>query len=305
VAREAVADRAGVLAAVQAAGAVAVISEQLTLGGMPKRLFSATPSRLAAFDCPRRYRMTYLDRPALTKGSPWAHNSVGAAVHTSLHRWWDLDTPRRTPEAAGALLVRNFLRDGFRDDTQVEQWTERARDWVTGYAATLDPTVEPVGTERTVAVRTEGLALSGRVDRIDERDGELVIVDYKTGRHAPTVDDVRGSQALAIYALAAQRTLRKPCSRVELHHLPTGRVESFEHTPQSLSRHVDRAEATAEDITVARDTMESGADPDDVFPPRPSAVCSWCDYRRHCPEGKRSSPEREPWSGLADLSAEH
>ncbi|MBA2322872.1 MAG: recombinase RecB, partial [Pseudonocardiales bacterium] len=30
---------------------------------MPRRLFKVTPSRLASWlDCPRRYRMTYLDR---------------------------------------------------------------------------------------------------------------------------------------------------------------------------------------------------------------------------------------------------
>ncbi len=52
--------------------------------------------------------------------------------------------------------------------------------------------------------------------------GELVVVDYKTGRHVLTVDDARTSLALALYALAAERVMRRPCRRVELHHLPTG-----------------------------------------------------------------------------------
>ncbi|MBV9293834.1 MAG: recombinase RecB, partial [Frankiales bacterium] len=40
---------------------------------MPARLFSCTPSRLATWqDCPRRYRFTYVDRPAPPKGPPWA-----------------------------------------------------------------------------------------------------------------------------------------------------------------------------------------------------------------------------------------
>ena len=52
---------------------------------LPKRLVSATPTRLTTWlDCPRRYRFTYLDRPAPPKGPPWAHNSLDASVHLAL-----------------------------------------------------------------------------------------------------------------------------------------------------------------------------------------------------------------------------
>jgi putative RecB family exonuclease len=55
------------------------------------RLFSCTPSRLTAWvDCPRRYRMTYVDKPRPKGGPPWAHNSLGASVHSALAGWWRL-----------------------------------------------------------------------------------------------------------------------------------------------------------------------------------------------------------------------
>ncbi|WP_375155141.1 hypothetical protein [Micromonospora sp. 4G55] len=55
-------------------------AEQLGFEGMPERLFVCTPSKLGAYeDCPRRYRYSYVDRPAPPKGPPWAHNSLGAA----------------------------------------------------------------------------------------------------------------------------------------------------------------------------------------------------------------------------------
>jgi len=78
-----------------------------------------------------------------------------------------------------------------------------------------------------------------------------VIVDYKTGRHGLDADDARGSQALALYAYAAQRVFRRPCHRVELHHLPSGTVAAHEHTDESLNRQVARAEDTARDIIAA------------------------------------------------------
>ena len=39
---------------------------------------------------------------------------------------------------------------------------------------------------------------------------------------------------------------------------------------------------------------------DAVLPPRPENLCSWCDHRRSCPEGRAASSEITPWSGLAD-----
>lgn len=278
--------------------------EQLTLAAMPRRLFQCTPSRLASFDCPRRYRMTYLDRPTPQRGLPWAHNTVGAVVHLALSQWWALPLASRTPEAGGRAVERNWTPTGFRDDAQSEHWRDIARRWVEDYLdGHADPQAEPVGVERTVAATTSALALSGRVDRVDLRDGELVVVDYKTGRRGITADDARGSQALALYVVAARRTLRRPCTRVELHHVPTGEVAAFEHTDESLARHVARAEATAADIVAATDTLAAGAAADDVFPPIPTPACSWCDFRKHCPEGRAASRELDPWAGLADADA--
>jgi RecB family exonuclease len=284
-------------------------AQQLGLDGMPRRLFACTPSRLGSWlDCPRRYRMAYLDRPSPVKGPPWAHNSLGATVHNALAGWWRLSRERRDVAAAGSLVETGWIGDGFRDDEQASASRLRAREMVEGYVAGLDPADEPLGVERTVAARTDTLALSGRIDRLDDRpsadgSGELVVVDYKTGRYVPTTDDVRGSLALAIYAAAAARTLRRVCRAVELHHLPTGRVVRHEHTPDSLARQIGRAEAIGAEAALADARHHAGlpdAEVDAVFPPRPSPGCSWCDFRRHCPEGAAMSPERQPWDAIAE-----
>ena len=293
--------------------------EQLGFEGMPRRLYTCTPSRLNTWlDCPRRYRMTYLDRPMPPKGPPWAHNSVGASVHNALAGWWRLPVHERSPEAAGTLLVRGWLTDGFRDEAQSAQWRERAREMTERYVAGLDPSDEPLGVERTVATRTDRIAVSGRIDRLDARGSELVVVDYKTGRHVLTADDARGSLAMAIYAVAASRVLRRPCRRVELHHLPSGEVAVWEHTDESLARHIRRAEQIAAEAAAADDAYREIAGPakgnravprprdgevdhgpfDELFPPRPGNLCSWCDFARHCPEGREAAPRKEPWAAL-------
>jgi RecB family exonuclease len=286
--------------------------EQLGFEGMPRRLYPCTPTRLSTWlDCPRRYRMSYLDRPAPPKGPPWGHNSLGAAVHNALAGWWRLPPARRTVAAAGTLVDRGWIDQGFADETQSVRQRERAIAMVEAYVAQLDPADEPLGIERTVATRTDKIAVSGRIDRLDSRladagtelgGTELVVVDYKTGRHLLTADDARSSMALALYALAAGRVLRRPCHRVELHHLPTGEIISWPHTAESLARHLSRAEDIAQECASADERMRDGLSADaydEVFPPRPRPSCGWCDYRRHCPEGAAAADPRRPWDGLA------
>lgn len=298
--------------------------QQLGFEGMPRRLYPCTPSRLRAWlDCPRRYRMSYLDRPPPPKGPPWAHNSLGASVHNALAGWWRLKPAERTPSAAGSLLERGWLSDGYADDAQSAQYLRRCRAMVEKYVTRLDPACEPAGVERTVATKTDLIAVSGRIDRLDDRpvgvagvtgpgrdgtrwpgpgDRELVVVDYKTGRHRLSTDDARSSLALALYALAAGRVLRRPCRVVELHHLPTGEVLRWEHTDESLSRQLRRAEDIAGECSAAderfRAEPESGRG-DEVFPPTPGSWCGWCDFRAQCPEGQSAAAQRRPWDGLA------
>jgi RecB family exonuclease len=291
--------------------------QQLGFDGMPRRLYPCTPSRLRAWlDCPRRYRMTYLDRPPPPKGPPWAHNSLGASVHNALAGWWRLKRTERTPAAAGGLLERGWITEGFADDDQSAQYMRRSKTMVERYVDRLDPACEPVGIERTVAAKTDLIAISGRIDRLDDRPAgglaapsepgpagrELVVVDYKTGRARLSTDDARSSLALALYAVAAGHVLRRPCRAVELHHLPTGEVVRWDHSATSLERQLRRAEDVAGECSAADEQFR--AEPlsgrgDDVFPPTPGSWCGWCDFRAQCPEGRQASALRRPWDGLA------
>lgn len=284
--------------------------EQLSFDAMPERLLRCTPTRLATWSCPRRYRLTYLERPPLPSGGPWAANTVGAVVHVALARFWERPVEERTPETGAALVVGAWQHDGFRDLDQSATWRTRAAGWVRDYLvrafrggpAPLDPRVTPLGIERTVTVHTDALVVSGRLDRLDDRDGALVVVDYKTGRHVPTEADASASPALALYALATARTLRRDCRSVELHHLPTGTVARADHTASTLGGHVERADATGRRILAATDALTGGADPDATFPTVTGPHCTTCDMRRHCPDGRRAAPAAPSWSGLAEVT---
>ena len=274
---------------------------QESFGGMPRRLFRASPSRLLAWvDCPRRYRLQYLDRPSPQARPQRAHTSVGTAVHTALRDWGDLDPAQRTPEAGAELVRSSWIDAGFRDAEQSSDWRRRAQGHVRAYLSDVDPTDQPLGIERTVSLKTEEMALQGRIDRLDDRGSELAVVDYKTSRWEPTDDDARTSLPLALYAAAAWKMFRRRCVRVELHHLPSGAVASHEHTGESLRRKIAEAESIARDARRAEDDYAEHGIDSGRFPATVGPLCQWCDFRAHCPAGQAVGPEKSGWAALED-----
>lgn len=274
-------------------------SQQASFAGMPTPLYVASPSRLSSWlDCPRRYRMQYLDRPKPASRSQRAHTSVGVATHNALRDFWDLPLPQRTPAGVAALVRSSWIDTGFRDAEQSVAWRVRVRDAVVDYLRNIDRDQQPLGLERNVSLKTDHIAVTGRIDRLDERGGEVVVVDYKTGRQVPTDDDARTSLPLALYAVAAARVFRRPCTRVELHHVPSGTIVAHEHSPESMQRKVAEAESIASDLRRADAEFRQVGAESTRFAPRVSALCSWCDFRSHCPEGQAAGPEKSDWAGL-------
>ena len=283
--------------------------EQLEFSGMPRRLYPCTPTRLSAWlDCPRRYRMTYLDRPPPPKGPPWAHNSLGASVHNALAGWWRLPLAQRTVAAAGSLLDRGWINEGFADETQSAQYRERAIGLVEGYVAGLDPADEPVGIERTVATRTDRIAVSGRIDRLDARPADPGAPNSWSSTTRP------GGTCSPLTTRAAQwpsRCTRSPragccagratgsnCTTCPPGRCSPGRTPTSHWPGTWPARRTSRRSAPRRTSGCALACPRAAYD--EVFPPRPSASCGWCDYLRHCPEGAAAAVPRRPWDGLAD-----
>ena len=98
--------------------------------------------------------MSYLDRPSPPKGPPWAHNSVGASVHNALAGWWRLPLAQRTAAAAGNLVDRGWINEGFADE-----YASLVLDEVSHGGFKPDP-AQP---DDSGHVRLDGWAFPGRI----------------------------------------------------------------------------------------------------------------------------------------------
>jgi ATP-dependent helicase/nuclease subunit A len=114
-------------------------------------------------------------------------------------------------------------------------------------------------------VECEGVVLRGQMDLVFERDGELVIVDYKTDRHldAARLDDY--SMQMHCYALAVERRWRRP-DRCVVFALRESRELTVEADPEAARALVVRWKQEREHAM------------------SPGAHCERCDYyQQECP----------------------
>ena len=76
----------------------------------------------------------------------------------------------------------------------------------------FNPKILPVALEQPFTVPIgKDLKIGGRVDRVDDLgDGEIEIIDYKTGATIPSQRDVDKNLQLSFYALAATKIPTSP-----------------------------------------------------------------------------------------------
>jgi len=175
-------------------------------GGLVPPDLRLSPSQAEAYAlCPRRY---VLER-RLGVGAPGgAHAEFGRLVHTILERVEAAALARG--DARGSLrealeaLEAVFDPARFGGEPFAGAWHRRAVDALTALYGHPPSDGAVVAVEHDLPLRLGGASWRGRADRIERRDGHLVVVDYKTSRSPMSVADAAGSLQLGYYLLAAR-----------------------------------------------------------------------------------------------------
>ncbi|HEY2296080.1 MAG TPA: PD-(D/E)XK nuclease family protein [Jatrophihabitans sp.] len=255
----------------------------------PAVLGSLSPSRAADFkSCPLLYRFRTIDR---LPEAPSRAAVRGTVVHGVLERLFDLPSVERTLEAARGLLpsvweqltvdepeVAALFAEGSVDSSDdLEAWLASASDLLANYFALEDPArLEPAAREQLVEVVIDGLRLRGYVDRLDENaDGDLRVVDYKTGSTPREAFEAKALFQMKFYALVLWRTRGVVPRQLRLMYLADTDTLSYAPDAEELERFERTLKAIWAAIARAAETGD--------FRPSPSRLCEWCDHHAHCP----------------------
>jgi putative RecB family exonuclease len=244
---------------------------------------SLSPSSISSFkECPLAFRFSYLDRLP-EPPSPWA--SKGSLVHRALELLMCRPAPERTLDAALADLdqARVDLADhpefaGLElSDDEWELFHLDAQELVRRYFTLEDPTtVHPIGLELKLQAEVGAVRVRGIIDRLEiDRDGELVVTDYKTGRVPSELFEAKSLGGVHMYAALCEETFGRRPARVQLLYL--SKPEAIIATPTEQScRGMQRKTAalwSAIERACARDD----------FRPHPSRLCDFCSFKTYCP----------------------
>lgn len=269
-----------------------------------------SPSKVAAFtDCALAFRFATIDRLP-EPPSPWT--TKGTLVHGALERLFLLEPPART--LAGALTCLDEAFSVLRLDAEFTDlhlsaddeaaFLDDAERLVRQYFALEDPTsIRPIGVEIMLDADLGGVRVRGIIDRLElDENGDLVVVDYKTGKAPPERYENGRLDGVHFYSLLCERNFGRRPARVKLLYLADPVEISTSPSDQS-SRAIERK------VGAIWSAVERACERDD-FRPKPSRLCDYCAFRVYCPafggdvaEGARVAASIRSAATVTDLAA--
>jgi putative RecB family exonuclease len=229
------------------------------------------------------FRYSVIDRLPET---PSPATVKGSLVHRALERlYWFHDPGDRSQSVAMTEL--DIAWEEFQSDeefvalelTAEEQsaFLDDAAVLVARYFELENPDeTRTIGVEILLEAEVDGMLLRGIIDRLDlDEDGELVIVDYKTGKVPSETREHGRLGAVHTYAMLCERVLGKRPVRVRLLYLRDRIAIEAAPSAQSVRGTGIRTNAVWAAICRACESED--------FRPSPSPLCGSCSFRHLCP----------------------
>lgn len=242
-------------------------------------------SRLATYEnCPRQYKLRYLDRVELPDGGEGIEAFLGSRVHDvleKLHKELILTKLNSVDD----LLThyddewnRNWhdniviVKKGFKK----EHYHNAGIQAITSYYKRHYPfnQSQTLATEQLITFKIDGYAIQGYIDRLSSRaKGVYEIHDYKTSGTLPAQAKFDEDRQLALYQIGIKENIRDAKDiRLIWHYLLFDKEFTSERT-----------EAQIKDLKKQVVSLIKTIEKDTRFEPTESNLCDWCEYPEHCP----------------------
>ena len=260
-------------AAVQASIVPSRIAEWLTVPPASDLSARLSASAVQTYEtCPLQFK---LQREWRLPQEPAAAMQYGAAMHRALRTYYD--SVRFERRMSGEDLLNALREDlasaGIQDAYQHDLYQEQAVRHIADFIAACERAPEPkvLHTEEAFEVKLGSATVVGRIDRIDQMDGNrIVITDYKTGR-PQSQEDADKSLQLSIYSLAAREKWGYQTEHLVFFNLEESGKVVTHRTDKQLEETRCKVESVAAKISAEEFTAKKGRH------------CQWCGYHTICP----------------------
>lgn len=224
-------------------------------------------------NCGLQYKFRYV----LNIPSPPSHVlSFGQSMHETLKDYYTKKLLGQSPDLNELLSLYKeaWVPAGYLDkDHEKLRFAQGQELLEKYYKENSSKHVKHIAIEKSFKLYLEGTKFIGKIDRIDEVDGGVEIIDYKTGSSKNKGGDT--DDQLNIYAYGVINAMRLNPVKLTYYFLETGEKMSFDANKALIESSKQRILDTAEEINAGK------------FEPNPGMICKWCDYRNICPYAYR------------------
>ena len=259
-----------------------------------------SPSRASQFKtCPKQFKYANVDKILEPTNEVQAK---GTTVHQALEDLFDLPSEERTTEKLHNLFREAWTKVRGNDEHHnLFSSIEEERDWgleglklLNNYMTLEDPrSFEPIERERWVRGTIEDLNLRGILDRMDRNEnGELIIVDYKSGNAPLAKYKEPRFFALKLYALLIKEETGEMPVELKLIYLQNSTIHTLKIDNEILEQAKQEILEVWNNIKIAFQNND--------FPPIKNALCDWCYYKPICPIYNPDAPDTSKLQEIND-----
>ena len=253
-----------------------------------------SPSRASQFKtCPQQFKFANVDK---LKEPTNEVQAKGTAVHQALEDLFELPKEDRDTEKLHNLFRAAWTKVRRTDEHHnLFSSVDEEREWgvdglklLNNYMSMEDPkSFDPLERERWVRGTIEDLNLRGILDRMDRnQNGELIIVDYKSGKAPSEKYKEPRFFALKLYALLIRDELGITPIELKLIYLKNSTIHTLKVDNAMLDEVKIEILDIWSDIKLAFE--------ENNFPATKNALCkNWCYYKPICPVFNDNAPSTE------------
>ena len=244
-------------------------------------------SKLSTFEqCKLKYKFKYIDKITPDfKSTIEAH--LGSSVHNTFEWMYHEILKGRVPELDEVIqYYSKEWQDNYTEEHKIvkeylkpEDYFNKGVKFLIDYYVTHQPFEDgTLEMEKQLNLKLhpeKPHTIIGYIDRLvfDKERNRYEIHDYKTANFLPKQEKFDQDRQLALYAIAIRELFGKDKKILLIWHY-------LNHNQKIISKRTDEEyDKLRQDIINLIDEIESTKE----FPPNPSQLCDWCEYKNSCP----------------------